>query len=160
MWPGSAPGEVWQDVAQCAPAVRIIRRFGRTWDMVGWSSEEDEALVELAHLGAEGCRRELAARFGIRRSAAAVQRHGSRLGVSFRRLAQCDGCGGWFAAGQLRGGLCGDCRMRSLIERHRARLRAAEDNSARGTQRALKREYDRVRQAAVRAEKRSETFRP
>lgn len=122
-----------------------------------WSAEQDEALRECASQGVEACTRLLARRFGVRRTPEAVQRHGQRIGVTFRRYEICPRCGG--KTTQIkRSGLCPACHMRELAAQAREKRkeieRDAKDNESGETYAAARREWRRARQAELRDRKR------
>ncbi|MGI6032354.1 MAG: hypothetical protein ACOX69_02935 [Coriobacteriales bacterium] len=125
-----------------------------------WTTEQETVLEETAPLGLEACRDELIEQCGVVRSTAAIQRHGSRIGLSFRRYERCERCGALFRYGYLRNGICETCRTKEFEARAKERAayakelaETAERNQAIDTEgyRKHRRAYDSYRSQLRRA---------
>lgn len=121
--------------------------------MAKWTREQDEVLIEYAHLGLDECRSKLFELCDVLRSPEAIKRHGNRIGASFRQYRRCEECGGLFTPDHIRKGLCRDCSMKVLIERQRRQLENAAENSRKDGSPDLKRKYDALRKRKSRERK-------
>lgn len=84
-----------------------------------WTEEQEDILRDHAHQGVEAVLEELAL-IGVYRSASSVQRHGSRIGITFTKYETCPLCGS--PTSKLkRSGLCPTCHIRLLAQKSRER---------------------------------------
>lgn len=115
-----------------------------------WTEEQDDALREVSYRGADFAAAELARRFGVRRSAHAVEAHASRIHCSLAVRTECPGCGAVGVAIVRSTGMCRLCTERYHLEQERAfaevleRERAEAEDEARIAE--ARRERDRLRQ--------------
>lgn len=115
--------------------------------MMRWSSEEDEILRRLSGSPVARIRDELYAHCKRRRSADAIKRRMSRLGLSRREYVECRECHRSFLAIKSRWGLCPECvvnvNRRKAEETYRMALTNHADSDV-GAERE-RRIYDRYR---------------
>ncbi len=100
----------------------------RKWQK--WTTGQDDVLRECGSQGVVECRRELYRRFGVRRSAEAIQTRASRIGVSLTAYELCPGCGR--PTRRLKStGLCDLCHERSFTpaSEQRARVMCAMEST-------------------------------
>lgn len=116
-----------------------------------WTSAEDELIETFANKGATWCACEIQRELGIRRSVDAVQRHGTRLGVSWKRYEVCPQCGA-VVKKLNRLGVCRECNARELRDRAQEAWLKAERERAQEAA-ALMREANRYRQRKSRLAK-------
>lgn len=100
-----------------------------------WTTGQESFLREYGYMGAQWCTEQLAEEFGVERSLGSVQRHGSRIGVSFERIEHCPVCGKAVRRIDPRIGMCRDCNARRKRDESKRRAEEAEA-MARATRRA------------------------
>lgn len=112
-----------------------------------WTPEQDAWLEANAHRGAARCARDMAREFGVCRTGRAVERHGTRIGVSWKRYEVCPECGMEYRDLNRKNGLCPECSARMLRNRNEERWRRSIDNQAAAEVAAkpLKREADKYK---------------
>lgn len=120
--------------------------------MPKWTTRQDEIVMQYAREGAEGVMARLE-EAGYRHTKRAVQMRASRLGISLVPYEICTACGGRFREVGS-DGLCAACHMEELLGRERAKVAVVADSKATPEYRERKREYDRLRQRRLRAQKR------
>ena len=129
-----------------------------------WTDEQDDVLIDHAHLGPEGCCEALAAETGAVRTPQSVQRRASRLGVSTARMEECPRCGQLRPSLNGDTGLCETCHMGQLADRQaaeRAELSRKLEAIKRGADDDFEREkrrYNCNRQANRRLKMRLEKY--
>ena len=114
-----------------------------------WTDQQDLFLMEHSHMGAEWCAKEISRQFGVRRSAEATQRHGTRIGCSWVRYDVCPECGKPILHMPKNLRMCRDCNIRRLRDKAKANSEKAvvnysEDGNTESYART-KREYDMYR---------------
>ena len=114
-----------------------------------WSEQQDAFLMEHSHMGAKWCADEISRQFGVRRSAEATQRHGTRIGCSWVRYDICPECGKPILKMPKYLKMCRDCNMRRLRDEAKAKSERAAINSEEDgnseSYRRTKREYNAFR---------------
>ena len=124
-----------------------------------WSREQDLFLEEHANKGAEWCAKEIRKQFGVKRTAEATRRHGSRIGCSWKRYEFCPECGKPMTSLPTYLSTCKDCNAKHLRDAAKRRAEQAAVEMAmdgQGAQyAACKREYDMYRKRLCDAKKRA-----
>lgn len=139
-------------------AAIVTRNGGNVARRKAWSTQQDLILLAYGHKGAAWCANEIHKLYGIKRTAEATQRHGTRIGVSWIRYEVCSECGKPFHTSENRFGMCKDCNAKRLRDRAQAKLAEAvvEDHRDGNSEqyRQTVRDYDAARQALCKLRRR------
>lgn len=121
-----------------------------------WTTKQNKLLMQFSHLGVDACCRMLSEECGVKRSRSSVQRHGSRIGVSFAREFTCPGCGFVSTDESMfvrTTGLCKACHAEQVYQdyMHARFVKKGRSDEVEKRAAKAKRDYDAARARAKRA---------
>lgn len=127
----------------------VSRNGGNVSKRIRWTEEQDLFLMTNANKGAAWCAHQICMTYGVKRSAEATQRHGTRIGVSWVRYEICPECGKPVLSISTRAGVCKDCNAKHLRDAAKAKAEQAAYESTQDGQNETfnryRREYDMYR---------------